>query len=64
MGKIAQEYKEKLKKYIGATSSDYGIFILFNIKKSKEQFKKQISSLTRLYDNEQNIFILGIDCKV
>lgn len=63
-GKIAKEYKEKLNKYIKATNSNYGLFIIFNTNKSKHIFNKQLEKLTLLYSNEENIFILGINCRI
>ena len=63
-GNVGKEYKKKLKKYIGATNSDYGIFLIFNIKKSKVNFDKQIEKLTQLYENEDNILVVGINCKI
>ncbi len=63
-GEIAKKYKTKLNTYIGATKSDYGIFIIFNIKKSKKVFESQIAKLSKLYDEEEKIFVVGIDCKI
>ncbi|WP_188108571.1 NACHT domain-containing protein [Sulfurimonas lithotrophica] len=62
-GKKAKEYKTKLNTYIGATNSDYGIFIIFNIKKSKKVFESQIAKLSKLYDKEEKITVVDIDCK-
>lgn len=59
-----KEYKSKLQKYIGATNSDYGIFVIFNIREHKTIFKNQIKDLAKYYNEEKNIFIQGIDCKI
>lgn len=63
-GKIGREYKGKMQNYIGATNSDYGIFIVFNVKKTRKLFDNQIAKLSLLYDDNSNISVLGIDCKV
>jgi len=62
--KDGKEYKDKLKKYIEATNSDYGMFIIFNIEDNKILFDRQIQELVKYYDNEPNIFVLDIDCKI
>ncbi|MEV9547054.1 NACHT domain-containing protein [Aliarcobacter butzleri] len=62
--KASVEYKEKLIKYIDATNSDYGLFIIFNIKEDKVLFERQIGDLVKLYEDEENIFVLGINCLV
>ncbi len=61
--KAGKEYKNKLKKYVEATSSDYGMFIIFNIQENKRVFERQIEKLTKFYD-EDSISVLGIDCKI
>jgi hypothetical protein len=60
--KVGKEYKEKLIKYIDSTNSDYGLFIIFNTKENKVVFNRQIEDLVKLYENEENIFVLGINC--
>ncbi|MFA6196296.1 MAG: hypothetical protein WC656_06605 [Sulfurimonas sp.] len=62
--KAGQDYKEKLKNYVKAISSDFGIFIIFNIQDNKVVFDRQIQNLAKYYDDEHNISVLGIDCKV
>jgi len=57
-------YINKLKKYIDGTNSDYGIFLIFNIKTEKEKFNKQIQKLSKLYETEKEIIVLGIDCVI
>ena len=49
-------------KYIDATNSDYGLFIIFNTQENKVVFNRQIEDLVKLYENEENIFVLGINC--
>ena len=51
-------------KYIDATSSDYGLFIIFNTQENKIDFEKQIEKLIKLYENKENIFVLGINCLI
>ena len=62
--KNGKDYKEKLIKYIDATSSDYGLFIIFNTQENKIDFEKQIEKLIKLYENKENIFVLGINCLI
>lgn len=62
--KNGREYKDKLKKYIEATNSDYGIFIIFNIEDNKILFDRQIQELVKYYDDEPNISVLDINCKI
>ena len=49
-------------KYIDATNSDYGLFIIFNTQENKVVFERQIKDLVKLYENEEKIFVLGINC--
>ena len=60
--KDGKDYKEKLIKYIGATNSDYGLFIIFNTKENKIVFERQIKALVKFYEDNKNIFVLGINC--
>lgn len=60
--KDGKDYKEKLIKYIDATNSDYGLFIIFNTQENKVVFNRQIEDLVKLYENEENIFVLGSNC--
>lgn len=60
--KAGREYKEKLIKYIDATNSDYGLFIIFNIQENKVVFNRQIEDLVKLYEDKEKIFVLGINC--
>lgn len=62
--KDGKGYKEKLIKYIDATSSDYGLFIIFNTQENKIDFEKQIEKLIKLYENQENILVLGINCLI
>lgn len=62
--KIGKEYVAKLKKYIQGSHSDYGIFLIFNIKNSKEDFEKQLQNLHELYKDELNINVMGLNCKI
>ncbi len=41
---------------------DYGLFIVFNTQENKVVFEKQIEDLVKLYENEEKIFVLGINC--
>jgi len=41
---------------------DYGLFIVFNTQENKVVFEKQIEYLVKLYENEEKIFVLGINC--
>lgn len=63
-GKDGKEYVEKLKKYIQGSHSDYGIFLIFNIKSTVEDFDQQLQGLKELYKNELNIDIMGLNCKI
>ncbi|MCG3651783.1 hypothetical protein L5F32_05815 [Aliarcobacter butzleri] len=60
--KSGKDYKEKLIKYIDATSSDYGLFIIFNTQKKKIDFEKQVEKLIKLYEDKENVYVLGINC--
>lgn len=60
--KAGRDYKEKLNKYIGATNSNFGLFIIFNTQEDKRLFNKQIEGLVKLYEKDENIFVLGINC--
>lgn len=60
--KEGKDYKEKLIKYIDATNSDYGLFIIFNIQENKIAFERQIEDLVKLYEDKENIFVFGINC--
>lgn len=62
-GRKGQEYISKLQKYIKGSNSDYGIFLIFNIRRSKEDFEKQLHNLRKLYEDELNISVIGVDCK-
>lgn len=62
-GKNGQEYKNTLKHYIEGTKSDFGLFVIFNIRHTKETFQKRIAKLNKLYEDEKNIYVLGISCK-
>lgn len=63
-GKKGQEYVSKLQKYIQGSHSDYGIFLIFNIRSSKEDFEKQLQNLHELYIDESNINVMGLNCKI
>lgn len=63
-GKKGQEYVSKLQKYIKGSHSDYGIFLIFNIRSSKEDFEKQLQNLHELYKDESNINVMGLNCKI
>ena len=60
--KMGKEYKEKLIKYVDATNSDYGLFIIFNTQENKIVFERQIEELTKFYEDKENIFVLGFNC--
>ncbi|WP_164699605.1 NACHT domain-containing protein [Aliarcobacter cryaerophilus] len=59
--KAGREYKEKLIKYIDATNSDYGLFIIFNTKENKVVFERQIGDLVKLYEDKDNVSVLGLN---
>lgn len=63
-GETGKEYVKKLQSYIKGSSANHGIFLVFNIRSSEEKFTEQIQRLTTLYESEENISVLGIDCKV
>jgi hypothetical protein len=44
--------------------SDYGIFLVFNTKDTKENFEKQMADLVKLYAEEAKIFVIGLNSKV
>lgn len=60
--KEGKDYKKKLIKYIDATNSDYGLFIIFNTQENKVLFERQIKDLVKLYEDKEDIFVLGINC--
>ena len=60
--KNGKDYKEKLIKYIDATNSNYGLFIIFNTQENKIVFERQIEELAKFYEDKENIFILGLNC--
>lgn len=62
--KIGKEYVKKLQQYIQGSHSDYGIFLIFNIRSSKEDFEKQLQNLHELYIDELNINVMGLNCKI
>ncbi len=62
--KKGKEYVSKLQKYIKGSHSDYGIFLIFNIRSSKEDFEKQLQNLHELYKDELNISVMGLNCKI
>ena len=62
--KNGKDYKEKLIKYVDATNSDYGLFIIFNTQEKKIDFEKQVEKLIKLYEDKENIFVLGINCLI
>jgi hypothetical protein len=56
-------YVKKLQKYMSGSSSDYGLLVVFNVKKDKKDtFKKQMNSLKKLYESIDNISVLELDC--
>ncbi|MEA3522895.1 MAG: hypothetical protein U9R50_07955, partial [Campylobacterota bacterium] len=55
-------YIEKLKNYMTGSNSDYGLFVIFNVKDEKNNFNKQIISLSKLYEDVDKIGILGLNC--
>ena len=61
---VSSRYVQKLNKYINGTKSDYGIFLIFNIRSEKEKFENQMKNLAKLYENEKKITVLGINCKI
>lgn len=62
--KIGKEYVKKLQQYIQGSRSDYGIFLIFNIRSSKEDFEKQLQNLHELYIDDLNINVMGLNCKI
>ena len=56
-------YIEKLKKYMAGSNSDYGLFVIFNVKKDESnKFEEQMIGLYKLYEDIDNISVLGLDC--
>ncbi len=60
--KDGKKYIEKLKHYMAGSNSDYGLFVIFNVKDEKNNFNKQMISLSKLYENLDNISVLGLNC--
>lgn len=60
--KEGEEYIKKLKQYMGGSSSDYGLFIIFNIKDEIDKFKEQMIGLNKLYEQENDIDVLWLNC--
>lgn len=62
-GKIGTAYREKLvSKYIKGVGADYGIFVIFNTKDSKDKFKNQIGRVRELYANDNEISVIDLNC--
>ncbi|MCB4782901.1 MAG: hypothetical protein LGB70_08755 [Sulfurovum sp.] len=60
--KAGKEYKAKLQKYMNGSNSDYGLFVIFHVKKEKNEFDTQIKGLHKLYEDEKGISVLGLKC--
>jgi len=62
-GKIGKAYREKLvSKYMKGVGADYGIFVIFNTRDSKDKFEKQIAKVRELYANENEITVIDLNC--
>ena len=55
-------YVEKLKKYMNGSNSDYGLFVVFNVKDESRKFNKQMNGLSKLYEDVDDISVLGLNC--
>ncbi len=62
--KTGKEYPKKLQKYLNGSSSDYGLFVIFNIQNQKNKFDSQIRELHQLYSDEENITVMGLNCVI
>jgi len=61
--KNGKEYIEKLKNYMNGSNSDYGLFVIFNVKKDEsKEFSEQMIELSKLYENVDDISVLGLNC--
>lgn len=60
--KQGKEYIEKLKNYMSGSNSDYGLFVVFNVKVENNNFNQQMDSLKKLYENVDDISVLGLNC--
>jgi len=59
---LAQNYISKLNSYIKGSGSSFGLFVIFNIEDNVEKFNNRLVELKELYENEDNITVLGLDC--
>src|SRR6185436_330490 len=57
----ANEYKQKVLKYIEGTKSDYGIFLIFQTNE-KIKWAKIEPMLNEIYKDENKIKLLGLNC--
>jgi len=62
--KPGKAYVKKLKSYIAGTHADYGIFLIFNLRDAREKFEQQIQDVSKLYEEERDIVVHGINCKI
>jgi len=60
--KNGKEYIEKLKHYMTGSNSDYGLFVIFNVKDEIRKFNTQMIGLSKLYENVDDISVLGLNC--
>jgi hypothetical protein len=60
--KNGKNYIEKLKKYMAGSHSDYGLFVVFNVKDEKSNFEEQMIELNKLYEDVDKISVLGLNC--
>jgi hypothetical protein len=61
---VGKKYVKTLRQYINGTNSDFGIFLIFNIDSELHEFDGQMHDLKELYLTENNIRVMGINCKV
>ena len=59
--KKGKKYKKKLLQYIEGTYSKYGVFIIFQTKPD-ETLEKYLPMLQKLYEDNKNIEVIGLDC--
>ncbi len=62
--KNRSNYRKKLIQYIQGTDSGYGIFVIFNNDEniSYDDFSSILSSVEKIYSNDQYISVIGLNC--
>lgn len=59
-----KNYPNKLETYLNGAHCAYGLFVIFNVKDNSDKFKKQIVGLNKLYEDMENISVIGLNCNL